>query len=64
MHGKAGLRVEGKSDPTTLNAFAYLPLDALRAYQKQQLCDNFDMIELSVFRDKISKSFKHQVLAT
>ncbi|KAL8834659.1 MAG: hypothetical protein Q9170_003661 [Blastenia crenularia] len=48
MQGKAGLRVE----------------DALRAYQKQQLCDEFDMIELSVFRDRISKSFKHQVLAT
>ncbi|KAL8903630.1 MAG: hypothetical protein Q9207_003805, partial [Kuettlingeria erythrocarpa] len=38
--------------------------DALRAYQKQQLCDEYDMIELSVFRDRISKSFKHQVLAT
>ncbi|KAL8944947.1 MAG: hypothetical protein Q9216_000108 [Gyalolechia sp. 2 TL-2023] len=38
--------------------------DALRAYQKQQMCDEFDMIELSVFRDRISKSFKHQVLAT
>lgn len=48
LNGKAGLRVE----------------DALRAYQKQQMCDEFDMIELSVFRDRISKSFKHQVLAT
>ncbi|KAL8959647.1 MAG: hypothetical protein Q9193_003527, partial [Seirophora villosa] len=38
--------------------------DALRAYQKQQLCDEYDMIELSVFRDRLSKSFKHQVLAT
>ncbi|KAL8933811.1 MAG: hypothetical protein Q9211_005572, partial [Gyalolechia sp. 1 TL-2023] len=38
--------------------------DALRAYQKQQMCDEFDMIELSVFRDRISRSFKHQVLAT
>lgn len=38
--------------------------DALRAYQKQQLCDEFDMMELSVFRERISKSFKHQVLAT
>ncbi|KAI4140169.1 MAG: hypothetical protein LQ341_003942, partial [Variospora aurantia] len=38
--------------------------DALRAYQKQQLCDDYDMIELSVFRDRLSKSFKHQVLAT
>ncbi|KAL8702512.1 MAG: hypothetical protein Q9201_004327 [Fulgogasparrea decipioides] len=48
MHGKTGFRVE----------------DALRAYQKQQLCDEFDMMELSVFRERISKSFKHQVLAT
>ncbi|KAL8773912.1 MAG: hypothetical protein Q9209_001342 [Squamulea sp. 1 TL-2023] len=38
--------------------------DALRAYQKQQLCDEFDMMELSVYRERISKSFKHQVLAT
>ncbi|KAL8850191.1 MAG: hypothetical protein Q9221_004877 [Calogaya cf. arnoldii] len=39
-------------------------LDALRAYQKQQLCEDFDMMELSVFRERISKSFRHQVLAT
>ncbi|KAL9022133.1 MAG: hypothetical protein Q9185_000751 [Variospora sp. 1 TL-2023] len=32
--------------------------------KKQQLCDDYDMIELSVFRDRLSKSFKHQVLAT
>ncbi|KAL8808860.1 MAG: hypothetical protein Q9200_003942 [Gallowayella weberi] len=38
--------------------------DALRSYQKQQLCDDFDMMELSVFRERISKSFKNQVLAT
>ncbi|KAL8844126.1 MAG: hypothetical protein Q9176_001532 [Flavoplaca citrina] len=38
--------------------------DAIRAYQKQQLRDDFDMMELAVFRERISKSFKHQVLAT
>ncbi|KAL8922771.1 MAG: hypothetical protein Q9172_003448 [Xanthocarpia lactea] len=38
--------------------------DALRAYQKQHLCAEFDMVELSVFRERISKSFEHQVLAT
>ncbi|KAL8729225.1 MAG: hypothetical protein Q9166_004846 [cf. Caloplaca sp. 2 TL-2023] len=38
--------------------------NALRAYQKQQMCDDFDMMELSIFRERISKSFKHQVLAT
>ncbi|KAL8994959.1 MAG: hypothetical protein Q9169_005224 [Polycauliona sp. 2 TL-2023] len=38
--------------------------DALRAYQKQQLCEDFEMMELAVFRERISKSFKHQVLAT
>ncbi|KAL8866698.1 MAG: hypothetical protein Q9198_008788 [Flavoplaca austrocitrina] len=39
-------------------------VDAIRAYQKQQLRDDFDMMELAVFRERISKSFKHQVLAT
>ncbi|KAI4242663.1 MAG: hypothetical protein L6R40_003884 [Gallowayella cf. fulva] len=39
-------------------------VDALRAYQKQQLCEDFDMMELTVFRERISKSFKNQVLAT
>ncbi|KAL8946932.1 MAG: hypothetical protein Q9222_006735 [Ikaeria aurantiellina] len=48
MQGNGGLRVE----------------DALRAYQKQELCDEFDMMELAVFRERISKSFKHQILAT
>ncbi|KAL8864074.1 MAG: hypothetical protein Q9174_007475, partial [Haloplaca sp. 1 TL-2023] len=38
--------------------------DALRAYQKQILRDEYDMMELAVFREKISRSFKHQVLAT
>ncbi|KAI4251036.1 MAG: hypothetical protein LQ352_005097 [Teloschistes flavicans] len=38
--------------------------DALRAYQKEQLLDQFDMINLHIFRKNISKSFKHQVLAT
>ncbi|KAL8637306.1 MAG: hypothetical protein Q9228_005412, partial [Teloschistes exilis] len=38
--------------------------DILRSYQKEQLLDQYDMINLEIFRKKISKSFRHQVLGT
>ncbi|KAL8693098.1 MAG: hypothetical protein Q9218_002022, partial [Villophora microphyllina] len=65
LRGKTGIRVEGNGLFQRSNRSHSLHIaDALRAYQKQQLCEEFDMIELSVWREKISKSFKHQVLAT
>ncbi|KAI4203928.1 MAG: hypothetical protein LQ350_001550 [Teloschistes chrysophthalmus] len=38
--------------------------DILRSYQKEQLLDKYDMIDLHIFRKRISKSFRHQVLGS
>ncbi|KAF1810231.1 hypothetical protein P152DRAFT_105032 [Eremomyces bilateralis CBS 781.70] len=38
--------------------------DVVRAYQAKMLYDEFRMMELMIIRDRLSPSFKHQVLAT
>jgi histone deacetylase 6 len=39
-------------------------LDVIRAYQSKHLYDNFKLTNLFIYRNSISKSFDHQVLAT
>ncbi|KAL9606962.1 MAG: hypothetical protein Q9167_008075, partial [Letrouitia subvulpina] len=47
----------------TLGPATAIP-DALRSYQANELYDEFGMIELPIYRERLSQSFKNQVLAT
>ncbi|KAI9870211.1 MAG: Histone deacetylase hda1, partial [Pleopsidium flavum] len=38
--------------------------DIIRAYQSKHLYDNYKMVNLYIFRERISQSFENQVLAT
>ena len=39
-------------------------LDVVRFYQANQLKENHHMVKVMVYREKLSKSFENQVIAT
>ena len=39
-------------------------VDVVRYFQAAQMKECFDMISINVYRDKISRSFENQVMAT
>jgi hypothetical protein len=59
-----GERLHGKSANPSILASLTFQTDIIRQYQAHHLYDNYKLTELHVFRDTISKSFEHQVLAT
>lgn len=55
MHGKYLLE---------LKCWMLISPDVIRSYQSKTLYDRHKMVNLYVFREKLSKSFENQVLAT
>ena len=54
----------GPTPPKTTSTNTRESSDVIRAYQSKNLYDSYKMINLSVYRERISKSFNHQVIAT